>query len=287
MGWLFLCVFWYGSPASQKVELLDPVSVARIPTGILVLDRKAKCLVNLDTGKKIGRGGSGPGEFLDPVAMTTTADSIIVFDSDRGWLVFLSFAGVFQKNVPVVRGPRAVFFGNEVVIHTPLGDHLFEGFSLGGSHLFSAGKGMGDKLDPNEIGRYVYAFTLSEKVLFAVTLDGKHAEIWRPPYDKSKSVDLIFDFSQYSLDKRVRNEGPGHVLIDNNQPILDVVSDQGKILIVFKDEREEELHYLLRLDLSFEVQSVEKLPRPFKKIVRLGDSFFGLDSYDGLVVPYP
>jgi hypothetical protein len=74
-------------PRAVAETLLHVADVATWPDGqIAILDRLQKHVVVIDSQRSVvrilGRGGSGPGEFTDPLALEVFGDKLVVLDSD-------------------------------------------------------------------------------------------------------------------------------------------------------------------------------------------------------------
>lgn len=92
----------------------SPVSLAKHPDGMLVLDYDAKKAVALtDEGTvlfEFGQPGNGPGEFQKPLKICTGDDLVFVYDLGTRTLSQFNIQGVFKKHFKLKRPCTNIFF---------------------------------------------------------------------------------------------------------------------------------------------------------------------------------
>jgi DNA-binding beta-propeller fold protein YncE len=104
----------WGSPNPGPTILPDPVSAAFDPAGNLyVLDRRRARIVVFARGtgtpaRSIGLPGSGPGQLLDPAALTIAGTTISVADTGNDRVSLFSTAGTYLGSFATEGTPRGI-----------------------------------------------------------------------------------------------------------------------------------------------------------------------------------
>jgi len=104
------------------IYLWAPMGIEGLPNGnIIVNDQKAKQIYKFDEKgnfiKKIGRAGQGPGEFGNPLCMTTTSDSIIVADNSNMRIQYYDLEGNFIRDFKIFKAFIDITVNTEGLIY--------------------------------------------------------------------------------------------------------------------------------------------------------------------------
>jgi hypothetical protein len=93
---------------SNGVYFWAPMGIESLPNGnIIVNDQKVKQIFMFDAQgdfvKKIGRAGQGPGEFGNPLCMSTNSNTIVVADVGNMRIQYYDFEGNFIRELKIFK----------------------------------------------------------------------------------------------------------------------------------------------------------------------------------------
>lgn len=262
-----------------------PIQVEIYDGNEWVLDRKAKCLFFMKSGQRIGRGGQGPGEFLDPTAFKIDKTDLYVYDSMRGTLTKFDLSGVYRSSTNLVRASGAFFFENSITLQTPFGKNLFVKYDFDGNIINSFGKGMNQNMDIKNIQKYVRIFALSQDVgLIFLSPDGNYSSTFKAGIRKNLTLD--YDYKILSLPQKVSKGSSFSFTIDFGQPILDVEIADKLIFILVEDENENEVTYLQVFNMEGKLLNMQQLDSYFQKLNIRKNKIYLFDTNEARIVIY-
>ena len=191
-----------------STDLGHPAEITMAGGVLYLVDRAASAIVVLDTSgivlRRIGREGSGPGEFRNPRSLFVDHDTLRIVDQGNGRIQVLTSRGVFIRSLPAPDAlGGAVSFradGTGLVARNGFDGTLAQRLDLNGSATARLGRPVGPipeavdfQVTKSEVRRGMVPGALRNLTLPVLGLDGScwlilHAEGTVERYSASDSL---------------------------------------------------------------------------------------------------
>ena len=273
----------------EHEDFIKPVAVVSAvePDAFYVLDRGAHCVHYLKHGAllhTIGRQGRGPGELVDPIAMGLKDGLIWVYDAGGGKIVSFETDGKLHAERKTVRAATASFEEDAIILHTPLASTLYQVIDYQGNLQAEFGRGMQQKVDFQNLDRFLRVHTRDETYLYSLKVDGSEwvRFSWAEP-DRAQSVRLGFDPSSFSAERKIQATGENVFTIRNGQPVKAAQIREGILWVLLENENEEESSSILGFDAQGRLRHRFPTKSYYQNFTIQGSLAYGFNYLDAFI----